>query len=123
MFDIGFSEILIVGVVALIVLGPERLPSALRTAGLWIGRIKRAIGSVQKEISEELRVEEMRRAAKENQVHLEQNLETLTKPFHESLREEMLAKSSVPKPEARPVADPAAQAGNKEDTKPAADPS
>ena len=95
MFDIGFTEILIVGVVALIVLGPERLPSALRTAGMWVGRIKRTVGSVQKEISEELRVEEMRQAAKKQQEKLEENVETLKKPFHESLRDEMLTTSSA----------------------------
>ncbi len=97
MFDIGFTEIIIVGVVALIVLGPERLPSAVRTAGLWLGRIKRTIGSVQKEISEELRVEEMRQAAKQQQERLEQGAEILTKPFHETLRDEML--SPAPKDE------------------------
>ncbi|WP_207060542.1 Sec-independent protein translocase protein TatB [Motiliproteus sp. SC1-56] len=90
MFDIGFTEILIVAVVALIVLGPERLPTALRTVGLWAGRIKRTIGSVQKEISEELRVEEMRRAAKEQQERLESGMETMQRPFHESLRDEIL---------------------------------
>lgn len=93
MFDIGFTEILIVAVVALIVLGPERLPSALRTAGLWVSRIKRTVGSVQKEITEELRVEEMRQAAKKQQEQLEQNVESLTKPFSESLRDEMLEPS------------------------------
>lgn len=94
MFDIGFTEIIIVGVVALIVLGPERLPSALRTAGLWVGRIKRTIGSVQKEISEELRVEEMRQAAKQQQERLEAGVETLKKPFHETLRDEVLSPAS-----------------------------
>ena len=87
MFDIGFTEILIVGVVALIVLGPERLPTALRTLGLWVGKIKRTLGSVQKEISDELRVEEMRRAAKEQQENLESGMKTMQRPFHETLRE------------------------------------
>tara|TARA_R110002095_G_scaffold167164_1_gene144998 strand:- start:858 stop:1208 length:351 start_codon:yes stop_codon:yes gene_type:complete len=96
MFDIGFSEILIVGVVALIVLGPERLPMALRTGGLWLSKIKRTIGSVQKEISEELRIEEMRQKAKQQQVDLESGVKTLTKPFHEALREDMLSSSPVP---------------------------
>lgn len=108
MFDIGFTEILIVGVVALIVLGPERLPSALRTAGMWIGRIKRTVGSVQKEISEELRVEEMRQAAKKQQEQLESNVETLKKPFNESLRDEMLTASPAaepPKKSAEPASD------------------
>ncbi|MCM2321560.1 MAG: Sec-independent protein translocase protein TatB, partial [Pseudomonas sp.] len=39
MFDVGFSELLLVALVALLVLGPERLPGAARTAGLWIGRL------------------------------------------------------------------------------------
>lgn len=104
MFDIGFSEILIIGVVALIVLGPERLPMALRTAGLWLGKIKRAVGSVQKEITEELRIEEMRQKAKQQQVDLETGVKTLTKPFHETLREDVL--SPVSKPGAASVAVP-----------------
>ncbi|MEH6648737.1 MAG: Sec-independent protein translocase protein TatB [Motiliproteus sp.] len=103
MFDIGFTEILIVGVVALIVLGPERLPSALRTAGMWLGRIKQTVGTVQKEISEELRVEEMRQAAKKQQEELEQSVETLKKPFNESLREEMLTTSPVADQQAEPA--------------------
>lgn len=99
MFDIGFAELLIVAVVALIVLGPERLPRALKTAGMWLGRIKRTVTSVQKEISEELRVEEMRRAAKEQQERLEQDAHNMTRPFNESLRDEILA----PQQEAAPT--------------------
>ncbi len=99
MFDIGFSEILIVAVVALIVLGPERLPMALRTGGLWLSKIKRSISSVQKEISEELRIEEMRQKAKQQQVDLETGVKTLTKPFHETLREDMLSPVSQSKAE------------------------
>ena len=119
MFDIGFTEILIVGVVALIVLGPERLPHALRTAGMWIGRIKRTVGSVQKEISEELRVEEMRREAKEHQEKLEKQVDSMAKPFHESLREDLLKPS--PQPEAAPSdsATPEAKPAKAESNKPA----
>ena len=43
MFDIGFSELVLTALVALIVFGPERLPQAARTAGLWIGRFKRVL--------------------------------------------------------------------------------
>ncbi|OMH39588.1 Sec-independent protein translocase protein TatB [Motiliproteus sp. MSK22-1] len=91
MFDIGFVELLTVAVVALIVVGPERLPSAIRTVGLWVGRIRRTLGSVQREISEELRVDEMRRAAKDQQERLESQVDSLQKPFSESLREDILA--------------------------------
>jgi len=58
-FDIGFSELLVVFVVALIILGPERLPTAAKTAGLWIRKIRRSISSVQREINAQLDQEEL----------------------------------------------------------------
>lgn len=61
MFDIGFAEILIVAIVALVVLGPEKLPTAIRTVGLWVGRIRRTVGSIQAEISQELKIDELKR--------------------------------------------------------------
>lgn len=61
MFDIGFAELLIVAVVALVVLGPEKLPTAARTAGLWIGHIRRTLSGIQNEINAELRVDELKR--------------------------------------------------------------
>ncbi|REG82672.1 Sec-independent protein translocase protein TatB [Marinomonas pollencensis] len=59
MFDIGFSELLVVFVVALIILGPERLPTAAKTAGLWVRKIRRSISSVQREINAQLDQEEL----------------------------------------------------------------
>ncbi|WP_417582665.1 Sec-independent protein translocase protein TatB [Nitrincola sp.] len=61
MFDIGFLELLVIGVVALLVLGPERLPHAARTCGLLLGRVRRSFSSIQSEIRDELRAEEPRR--------------------------------------------------------------
>jgi sec-independent protein translocase protein TatB len=61
MFDIGFSELLIIGVVALVVLGPERLPRAARTAGHLLGRLKRYVGDVKADISREMQLEELRK--------------------------------------------------------------
>lgn len=61
MFDIGFSEFLIIGVVALLVLGPERLPHAARTAGHLLGRLKRYVGDVKADISREMQLEELRK--------------------------------------------------------------
>lgn len=61
MFDIGFSELLLVGVVALLVFGPERLPSAARTAGLWIGRLKRSFAAIKTEVEREIGADEFRR--------------------------------------------------------------
>ena len=70
MFEIGFSELLLVGLVALVVLGPERLPEAVRTAGLWIGRIKRSFNSIKAEVEREIGADEIRR-----QLHNERILE------------------------------------------------
>ena len=70
MFDIGFTELLLVGLVALVVLGPERLPGAVRTAGLWIGRIKRSFNSIKAEVEREIGADEIRR-----QLHNERILE------------------------------------------------
>ena len=61
MFDIGFSELLLVGLVALLVFGPERLPGAARTAGLWIGRLKRSFSAIKTEVEREIGADEIRR--------------------------------------------------------------
>lgn len=65
MFDIGFAELLVVFVVGLLILGPERLPVAAKTAGLWIRKIRRSIQSVQREINAQLDQEELQRSIKE----------------------------------------------------------
>ena len=54
MFDIGFAELVIIGIVALLVIGPERLPSAVRTASLWINRIRRGFNEIKAEVQQEL---------------------------------------------------------------------
>ncbi len=61
MFDIGFWELSIIGVVALIVIGPERLPAVARTAGLWLGKMKRVIGDMKSEIDKELKADELKK--------------------------------------------------------------
>jgi len=61
MFDIGFSEIVLIMVIALIVVGPERLPRLARSTGLWIGKIRGFVASVKAEIDHELAAEELRK--------------------------------------------------------------
>ena len=61
MFDIGFPELILVSVIALLVLGPERLPEALRTMGLWLGRLRRSFTTVKAEIEREIGMDEIRR--------------------------------------------------------------
>ncbi len=61
MFDVGFGELLLIAVVALVVLGPERLPKAARFAGLWVRRARNQWDSVKQELERELQAEELRR--------------------------------------------------------------
>jgi sec-independent protein translocase protein TatB len=62
MFDIGFTELLVIGVVALIVIGPERLPKVARTAGHLYGRLQRYVSTVRSDISREIQLDDIRRA-------------------------------------------------------------
>ena len=65
MFDIGFSELFLTGAVALVVLGPERLPKAARFAGLWVRRARAQWYSVKSELERELAAEELQRSLRE----------------------------------------------------------
>ena len=61
MFDIGFSELLVIGLVALIVIGPERLPRVARTVGILAGRLQRYVADVKADINREVELEELRK--------------------------------------------------------------
>jgi sec-independent protein translocase protein TatB len=67
MFDIGFFELTLIGVIALLVLGPEKLPHVARTAGLWLGRARRMIATVKADIDHELRTEELKSMLQDQQ--------------------------------------------------------
>lgn len=105
MFDIGFAELLMIGVVALVVLGPEKLPTAVRTVGLWVGRAKRTISSVQSEISEELRMDELRRTAAIQKEELDKELAEMKQPFNSAFSEESPMAQSVDQAEKPQPAD------------------
>ncbi|MBL8250231.1 MAG: twin-arginine translocase subunit TatB [Candidatus Competibacter sp.] len=62
MFEIGFWEMVVVAVVALIVVGPEKLPGLARTAGLWVGKARRMIADVKAEVDRELQLEELKQS-------------------------------------------------------------
>ena len=68
MFDLGFPEFFIAALVALVVLGPQRLPGALRTLGLWLGRFRRAYYNVKTEVEREIGMDEVRRQLHNEQV-------------------------------------------------------
>ncbi|MBP6564598.1 MAG: twin-arginine translocase subunit TatB [Burkholderiales bacterium] len=65
MFDIGFTEIVVIAVVALIVIGPERLPKTARTLGHLFGRLQRYVNDVKSDISREMELEELRKLQQE----------------------------------------------------------
>ena len=60
MFDIGFPELVVVSVVALLVIGPERLPETIRTISLWFGRLQRSFRNIRQEIENEIGADEIR---------------------------------------------------------------
>ena len=68
MFDVSFYEFFLAAVVMLLVLGPQRLPGALRTLGLWIGRLRRSYYNVKTEIEREIGMDEVRRQLHNEQV-------------------------------------------------------
>lgn len=60
MFDIGFWELALIAVVALLVIGPERLPGVARTAGMWVGRLRRFVATVKADIDRELKADQLK---------------------------------------------------------------
>ncbi|MDH3832207.1 MAG: Sec-independent protein translocase protein TatB, partial [Gammaproteobacteria bacterium] len=61
MFDIGFTEIIFIMVITLLVVGPERLPRIARTAGLWVGKLRGFVSTVKADIDKELATEELKK--------------------------------------------------------------
>lgn len=61
MTEVGFFEIILIGIIALIVIGPERLPGLARTAGMWVGRARRMVSNVKKDIEKEIEADELKK--------------------------------------------------------------
>ena len=70
MFDMGFTEMMLIGIVALIVIGPEKLPGVARTAGKYFGRLKRFVTTVRADVEQELRADELREILSRQQQEL-----------------------------------------------------
>ncbi|TXL65494.1 Sec-independent protein translocase protein TatB [Zeimonas arvi] len=65
MFDFGFSELFVIGLIALVVLGPERLPRVAKQAGQWMGKLQRYVADVKSDINRQMELEELRNLQKE----------------------------------------------------------
>lgn len=90
MFDIGFFELLLIAILGLLILGPERLPQAVRTVGLWVGRIKRMASSIQQEVNDQLQLEEMRQRLAEHEKRVKDGLIRTEEEAKASLKGEPL---------------------------------
>lgn len=95
MFDIGFWELVVIGIVALVVLGPERLPVAIRTASHWIRLIRSTANSVKSELEQELRLQELHNDLKKAE---QLQMSNLSPELQESIEQLKAAAQSVTRP-------------------------
>ncbi|HXF66263.1 MAG TPA: Sec-independent protein translocase protein TatB, partial [Burkholderiales bacterium] len=99
MFDIGFTELLVIAVVALIVIGPERLPAVARTLGHLFGRMQRYVNDVKADIAREMELEELRRLRSNVEEAARAIQDTVTREVGEAESElNRLAHSAQPAP-------------------------
>jgi len=87
MFDVGFSELIVIAVVALVVIGPERLPKVARTAGLLLGRLQRYVNDVKADISREMQLDELKK--------LQAEMQDSARSFERSIHSELQAVEQV----------------------------
>lgn len=95
MFDIGFSELMVIAVVALIVIGPERLPKVARTVGLLFGRMQRYVNDVKADISREMALDDLRK--------LQSSMQDTARSIEQSVTEEVRAAEQSVSGEVRAV--------------------
>jgi sec-independent protein translocase protein TatB len=84
MFDFSFAEMLIVGIVALLVIGPERLPTVARKAGTYVARLRRFVSNVRSDVEREFRTDELQRMLKEQQNELNSLKEAVNETRNEA---------------------------------------
>jgi sec-independent protein translocase protein TatB len=82
MFDIGFSELIVIALVALIVIGPERLPRVARTAGALLGRFQRYVNEVKSEVRREMEIDDLRKFQSELTDQVREVEQTIHKELH-----------------------------------------
>ena len=118
MFDIGFSELMVIGVVALVVIGPERLPKVARTLGVLFGRLQRYVAQVKTDISREMELAELGKvksefesAARSFQSEVESKAAETEKELREAtsdIEKSLVSEPPVEDASARSVTEPAA---------------
>jgi sec-independent protein translocase protein TatB len=106
MFDVGFSELVVIALVALIVIGPERLPRVARAAGLLLGRLQRYVGDVKADISREMQLDDLKK--------LQQQVADQAKSMEQSVNEHVMSvetslNDSIAQSAAEKTAEPVAE--------------
>jgi len=109
-FDIGFTELMVIGVVALVVIGPERLPGVARTVGHLAGRLQRYVADVKADISREMEFDELRKmrdsmqqAATEVETSVRSELGKTEQDLNKTVADAVEDKSIAPEVPAEPV--------------------
>jgi sec-independent protein translocase protein TatB len=129
MFDVGFSELIVIGVVALVVIGPERLPKVARTVGVLVGRLQRYVSQVKADINREMEAAELGKvkqefesAARSFQTEVEskaREVETEIRDAQSQIDRELAAASSPSPVENAPPASPQLELGIEAPAEPA----
>ena len=110
MFDMGFTEMMLIGIVAVIVIGPERLPGVARTAGKYFGRLKRFMTTVKADVEQELRADELREILAKQQQELNSLKDTITDAGKEIEKEVSAVSDAAAEPDDEPDDEPEAAA-------------
>ena len=109
MFDIGFQELMLIMVVALLVIGPERMPSVARKAGLWFGKVRRFVGSVKEDIDREFAHDELKRVIQDQKdsIGLHEIIEETKDVMEEAKQEYLVSSTDSPEQKTESLESPA----------------
>ena len=95
MFDIGFFELMLIAGLGLIILGPERLPKAARTVGMYIGRIRRQMSSIQQDIERQIREDDLSEQLKDPLKRFDNSIENIINSSSKRTGEETIINETV----------------------------
>lgn len=98
MFDVSFSELLVIAVVALLVIGPEKLPKVARTVGAFTGRMQRYMAQIKEEVNREMRFDELQKLQQEIKQTVESTQNNIQQSIHQQADQLKGAAISVAKP-------------------------
>ncbi|MFK7976471.1 MAG: Sec-independent protein translocase protein TatB [Halioglobus sp.] len=85
MFDIGFAELIVIAIVGLLVIGPERLPGAIRTGAVWLGKLRRGFNEIKMEVQQELHNDSVMQDLRKTGEQIKENTESLSDDLHKTI--------------------------------------